>query len=119
MYTELLRKNPSYLRLWMAQAVSLLGDWFTTIALSALVAHYTNGSGVAVSLLLLSRIIPQLAVGPLAGVLVDRLNRKHLLIFSDMLRTGIVLMFLTITGPDRLWLIYILSALQFSLSALF
>jgi MFS family permease len=118
-YLVLLRNYPAYLRLWIAQAVSLLGDWFTTIALSSLVAHYTNGSGIAVSLLLLSRIIPQLAVGPLAGVLVDRLNRKHLLIFSDVLRVGIVLMFLTITGPDKLWLIYLLSALQFSLSALF
>ncbi len=118
-YVGLLRRNPSYFRLWIAQAVSLLGDWFSTIALSALVSRYTNGSGLAVSGLLLARFLPALIVGPFAGVLVDRLNRKRLLIFSDVLRAGIVFSFLFVTRPDLLWLIYLLTVLQFSLSALF
>lgn len=118
-YIQVLRRNPQYLRLWIAQAVSLLGDWFSTIALSTLVARYSNGSGVAVSGLLLARFVPPMLVGPFAGVLIDRMNRKHLLIFSDTLRTVIVLMFLTASSPDRLWLIYVLTILQFSLSALF
>src|SRR5215475_4962809 len=105
-YIKLLRTSPNYLRLWVAQAVSLLGDWFSTIALSTLVARYSNGSGVAVSGLLLARFVPPMLVGPFAGVLIDRMNRKHLLIFSDALRTVIVLMFLLATSPDRLWLIY-------------
>ena len=119
MYTELLRKNPSYLRLWMAQAVSLLGDWFTTIALSTLVARFSNGSGVAVGGLLLARFLPPVLVGPFAGVLIDRLNRKHLLIFSDAVRAVIALLFLFASRPDRLWMIYALTILQAALSALF
>ncbi len=120
-YIQLLRGNPNYTRLWIAQAISLLGDWFSTIALSTLVVLYVNeqDAGLAVSTLLLARFLPPLLVGPFAGVLVDRLNRKGLLIFSDMVRTVIVLMFLLVTSPDRLWLIYVLSFLQFSLSALF
>ncbi len=118
-YIQLLRRNPGYARLWMAQAISLLGDWFSTIALSALVVRYSGGSGLAVSGLLLARFIPPLLVGPFAGVLVDRLNRKYLLIVSDTMRTIIVLMFLLATGPDHLWLIYLLTILQFCFSALF
>ncbi len=118
-YVQLLRHNVNFARLWLAQAISLLGDWFSTIALSTLVSHYTNGSGLAVSALLLARFLPPLIVGPFAGVLVDRLNRKRLLIFSDVLRALIVCSFLLVTDASRLWLIYALTVLQFSLSALF
>ena len=118
-YILVLRRRPGYLRLWIAQAVSLLGDWFTTIALSVLVARYSGGSGLAVSLLLLARFTPPLLVGPMAGVFVDRLNRKALLILSDAVRVVVVLGFLFANGPDRLWLIYVLSIIQFSFSALF
>src|SRR5690348_10489395 len=118
-YLRLLRENPNFARLWIAQAVSLIGDWFSTIALSTIVAHYTNGSGLAVSLLLLARFLPPLIVGPYAGVLVDRLNRKWLLIFSDATRAVIVLAFFLATSPDRLWIIYVMTVLQFCLSALF
>ncbi len=118
-YIQLLRRNPAYARLWMAQAVSLLGDWFSTIALLGLVARYSNSSGVAVSALLVARFLPPLLVGPFAGVLVDRLNRKTLMIVSDIVRVVIVLMFLLVNDASHLWLIYLLTVLQFSLSALF
>lgn len=118
-YVRLLRHSPNFSRLWTAQAISLLGDWFSAIALSALVVAYSHGSGLAVGLLQLTRFMPPLLVGPFAGVLVDRLNRRQLLIISDSLRAVIVLMFLLVTTADRLWLIYVLTILQFCLSALF
>src|SRR5258708_10474583 len=58
-------------------------------------------------------------VGPFAGVLVDRMNRKRLLIFSDVVRVFVVLGFLLAVSADNVWLIYVLSVLQFSFSALF
>jgi MFS family permease len=118
-YAALLRDNPHFARLWYAQIVSLLGDWFNTIVLSALVAAYSDDSGLAISLLLLARFLPPLLVGPAAGVLLDRFDRRRLLIASDLLRTVIVLGFLLADRPDRLWLIYALTVAQFSLSALF
>jgi MFS family permease len=50
-YIGLLRRNPDYARLWLAQAVSLLGDWFSTIALSALITRYSDprALGTAIS----------------------------------------------------------------------
>ncbi|MCB9456751.1 MAG: MFS transporter [Anaerolineaceae bacterium] len=118
-YLRLLQKNPDYTRLWLAQVVSLLGDWFNTIVLSALVANYSGGSGTAVSGFLLARFIPSLIIGPFAGTLIDRFNRKNLLIASDVSRALVVLLLLFATGPDTLWLIYLLTFIQFSLSTVF
>jgi MFS family permease len=119
MYYRLLRRNPRYARLWLAQIVSLVGDWFNLIAVSALVSRYTDGSGIAISGLLLARFLPPLIMGPAIGAIVDRFNRKWLLVISDMLRAIIVLGFLLANTPDRVWLIYLLTVLQFAVSALF
>jgi MFS family permease len=118
-YFQLLRRNPDFARLWIAQVISLLGDWFNVIALSALVSEYSGGSGMAISGLLIARFLPPLVVSPLAGVLIDRFDRKRLLILSDVLRAVIILLLLFATGPDMLWLIYLLTVIQFCLSALF
>src|SRR5258708_9298281 len=93
-YLQLLRRHPAYARLWLAQVVSQMGDWFTTIALATLVARFTNNSGLAVSGLMLARFIPPLLVGPLAGVIIDRLNRQYLLIISDLVRAALAIGFL-------------------------
>lgn len=119
-FGRLLSDNPAYARLWIAQAVSLIGDWFTTIALSALTVQYNKGAvGIAISGLLLARFLPPVIVGSYAGILADRFDRKRLLIFSDFLRIIIVLMFLFVTSAGRLWLLYSLVSIQFMLSALF
>ncbi len=118
-YIRLLRRNPNFARLWYAQAISLLGDWFNTIILSALVARYSDNAGLAVSILLLTRFLPPLLVSPIAGVLLDRFDRRRLLIVSDVARVFIVFGYLFAASPDHIWLIYVLSALQFSFSALF
>jgi MFS family permease len=118
-YFLLLRDNPNFARLWLAQVVSLLGDWFSAIALSALVSKYSNGSGLAVSALLIARFLPPLFVSPFTGVLVDRFNRKHLLILSDVLRVVTALLLLLANDPSLLWLIYLLMVFQSCLSAIF
>jgi len=118
-YLPLLRQNRDFRLLWISQVVSLLGDWFNTIALLALVSIYSNGSGLALSLFLLARVIPPMVIGPIAGVLVDRFNRQKILIYCNVLRTGVILLFLFADSPDKLWLIYLLTFIQFSLSAFF
>lgn len=118
-YIALLRRNPQFARLWAAMLISFIGDWFNTIALAALVSRFTNGSGLAISLFLLARFLPPLLVTPLAGALADRLDRKRLLIISDLLRVAIVLGLLVIQSADQLWLLYVLTMLQFALGAVF
>jgi len=118
-YIKLIRTNSDYTKLWLSGAVSQIGDWFNVIVLLALVSDYTDGSGLAVSLFLLARIVPPLLITPYAGVLADRLNRKSILIITDVLRMITVLMFLLSTGAETLWLIYVLTVAQFSLTAIF
>ena len=120
-YLQLLQRNPAYTRLWLAQAVSLLGDWFNTIVLAALVTSHSpeESRGLAISGLLIARTLPPLLFSPFAGVLVDRFNRKRLLIASDVLRAIVVLGFLLVDSPSELWLIYLLTVIQFALSTVF
>ncbi|MBZ0299268.1 MAG: MFS transporter [Anaerolineae bacterium] len=118
-YTRLLRNHPDFARLWMAQVISLLGDWFLTIVLSAQVAKFSNGSGLAVSLFLLARFLPPLLAGPFTGVLIDRFDRKRLLILSDVSRTVVVLLLLIALRPETLWLVYLLTMIQFLISSIF
>lgn len=111
-FVAVLRSNPAVARLWLAQAVSLVGDWFTLIALSVLVSAETGGSGVAVSGLLLVQILPTVVVGPYAGILVDSFDRKRLLVASDLLRAVIVAALVFAVGPGRLPLLFGLAALH-------
>lgn len=118
-YWRLLNENREFAKLWVAQVISLTGDWFNTVVLSALVAQYTGGSGLAIGLFLMARFLPPLLVSPFAGVLVDRFNRQRLLVWSNWLRALIVPLFLLANTPDMLWLIYAVTIVQFTLSAIF
>ena len=69
--------------------------------------------------LLLARVLPPFLVSPFAGVLVDRFDRKRLLIISDVLRTLVGLSLLFATSADRLWIIYVATIFQFIFSAIF
>jgi len=118
-YARLLRENPEFAKLWIAQVISLTGDWFNTVVLLGLVADYSGGSGVAISIFLVLRVLPPMLVGPFAGVLLDRFNRRNLLIWSNVLRALVVPLFLLADSPDLLWLIYIVTVVQFVLSSIF
>jgi MFS family permease len=117
-YVALLRRNRNYRHLWLAAVISQLGDWFNLVAAASLVAGLTN-SGAAISYLFLARFLPLFFFSPLAGVLADRLNRRHLMILSDLLRTLTVLGFLLVRGSQDVWLFYLLTVTQFALSAVF
>ena len=58
-------------------------------------------------------------VSPIAGVVADRYNRKHILIAADLLRVAVVLAFLLVRDAGHVWLLYTLTALQFAVSGFF
>ena len=117
-YLSFLQLRPRFRALWLAQVISLSGDWFNTIASVIIVNRYT-ASGLAVGGLFIARALPPFLLGPVAGVVADRFDRRNVLVLSDVLRAGIVLCFLLIDGPEDLWLLYALTVLQFSISAFF
>ncbi len=117
-YITLLRHNSNYRNLWLGSVVSYLGDWFNLIASAELITRLTD-SGLAVSTLFLLRFLPLFLFSPVAGVLADRFNRRSIMILTDLLRAATVLSFLLIRSPDQIWLFYVLTFFQFTLSALF
>lgn len=117
-YLALLRRNPNFRNLWLARVVSNLGDWFNLLASAALIANL-SGAGTAISLLFLARFLPLFLMSPFAGLLADRFDRRKLMIATDLLRAITVLSFLFVDRPERIWLLYVLTTLQFVFSAIF
>jgi MFS family permease len=117
-YIELLRRNAPFRRLWYGQVVSQLGDWFDTVALLTLI-HELTGSGTALGALLVAEFLPPTLVSPLAGVVIDRLPRKLVMVFSDIMRALVVLLVLLVNSPDQVWLIYLAVILKMSFTGVF
>ena len=117
-YWELLRGNVNFRRLWAGNVVSLLGDWFNTIALYTLVSRLT-GSPFALGAVFIFKMLPWALASPIAGILVDRYNRRRLMIGSDLLRAVVVLGFLLIDEADEVVWLYGLIALQVVVGAVF
>ena len=117
-YVELLRENRAFRRLWYGQIVSQLGDWFDSIALFALLYRLT-GSGQAVGALLVAQFLPATIVGLWAGVIVDRLPRKLVMIATNVGSALLVLTFLLVREPSQVWIIYVATILKMSLVAFF
>ena len=115
-YLSFLQLRSKFRSLWLAQVISLTGDWFNTIASVIIVNRYAP-SGLALGSLFMARALPPFLLGPVAGVVADRFDRRKVLVLSDVLRAGIVLGFLLVDRPERLWLLYVLTVLQFSVSA--
>jgi len=85
---ELLRSNRSFRLLFVATVGSLLGTWLATIALTVEIKDETN-SGLWVAALLVSLFLPAVVVGFTAGPLVDRLERRRLMVACDLVRAGL------------------------------
>ncbi len=110
-FVQLLRENRNYRYTWLGQVVSEVGDHFNNVAVFSLAVQHDSG-GLAVTGVMLARAIPAIVMGPLAGVALDRMDRKRIMIGSDLIRAVVALGFiLTVTRPGEGSLLYILSAL--------
>jgi MFS family permease len=118
MFWLLLKRNRNYRHLWMGQVVSEVGDHFNTIAVLSLTLALT-GSGMAVGGVMLSRTLPASVAGPLAGVVLDRFDRRKVMIASDLLRGVLALLFIVAAAHRQIWLLYVLSGLLMFASPFF
>jgi len=116
--TDLLRHNRNYRYTWLGQVVSETGDYFNNIAVFSLVMEVT-GSGLVVSGVMLSRAIPAVLAGPVAGVVLDRFDRRHIMLASDLVRAVVALAFILTVHHPSAWLLYALSALLMFASPFF
>ena len=107
-YLELIRTNHAFRRLWSASVISMLGEWFNTIALFLLIFQYTE-SEFFLGLLFTMRMLCFAAFQPFGGLLADRLNRKTIMVWTNIIQVGLALGFLFIDGKNHIVWIYILT----------
>jgi len=117
-FVTLLRDNRNYRNTWIGQVVSEIGDHFNNVAVFSL-AVATTRSGLVVTGLMLSRAIPAMLAGPLAGVTLDRFDRKRVMIASDLIRAVVAAGFILTVKHPNTSLLYLLSALLMLASPFF
>lgn len=117
-FAELLRDNANFRRLWAGTVISFFGDWFNTIALYRLIEQLT-GSPLALGGVFVAKMLPLALASPIAGVLADRLDRRKVMIWTDVLRAALVLGFLLVDRPERVWLLFVLLTAQTTMTAAF
>ena len=104
-YLQLIRENRDFRRLWIAAVISMLGEWFNTIALFFLILEYT-GSEFLLGLLFTVRMAGFAILQPFIGLMADRYNRKMLMVVSNLMQAGFALCFLLVNdSSDIAWMI--------------
>ncbi len=111
-------KNRNFLALWLSQLISKIGDNFAVIAALVLVNELAAKSGLAVVILATALTIPQL-FALASGVFVDRFSRKAVMIVTDLLRAGVILLPLLIQKPGHLYILYLTAFLLVGIGSMF
>lgn len=110
-YWRIVRENRNFRRLWMAQIVSEIGDWFYTLAIYTLLLQLT-GRASSVALALVLQVLPHTFMSATSGVVNDRVSRKRVMISADLARVVIVGSMLLVRSASMVWLIYPLLLLE-------
>jgi Na+/melibiose symporter-like transporter len=108
---RLLRSARDLRLLLTAGLVSMTGDWLLGVGLAYSVYALT-GSTLASAATLLSSFIPQVVVGSVAGVFVDRWDRKRTMVIANLVLAAGLLPLLLVSGAHRIWLVYVVLAAE-------
>ena len=117
-YLEFFFSNPKFRRLWAASVISLLGEWFNTIALFFLILEY-SGSEFLLGILFSVRMALFAISQPFNGLLADRFSRKSLMLWANLLQVGLALSFLLVDGPEDMWWLVTVSGLMMLLHGVY
>jgi MFS family permease len=116
MVTVLRQRN--YALLWIGQLISLIGDWVLNIALPFYVFGLT-GSVSATVAMSMEMTVTRMLFGSLAGVFVDRWDRRKTMIAADLLRASVLLLLLAVHSREWVWLIGLTAFVQSTISQFF
>ncbi|QBD77242.1 MFS transporter [Ktedonosporobacter rubrisoli] len=111
-------RSRNLILLWSGQLISQLGDLIIKIALPFYIYQLTR-SALDTGLMFIVETVPIIFLGSLAGVLVDRWDRRWLMIIVDSLRAVLLLLLLFVHSSALLWLIYLVACLQSCLTLFF
>ena len=110
-------RNRQFRRLWTAQLVSTIGDALTSLAAGIIVYERTQ-SALSVGLILMATAVPTLIFGLIAGVVVDRYDRKKIMIAADILRAMVVVTIPFLLSASIVWL-YVIVMVSASITQFF
>ncbi|HKB27870.1 MAG TPA: MFS transporter [Candidatus Limnocylindrales bacterium] len=113
-----LLRIPEFRKLFVAQAISDIGDGMTFMALLLLVNALTH-STAAIAALSIAVAVPSMLGGIIAGAIADRFDRRRIMIASDTLRAALVLGFVVVGSLERLPILYVVAFVQASIGTLF
>lgn len=117
-YVRLVKTNRTYRRFWLAAFVSMFGEWFNTIALFVIILKYTD-SELLLGILMAVRMGAFALMQPFFGLLADRVNRKKLMIVTNIFQIGLALAFLGVNGPEDMWWMFTVSGIMMALHGLY
>ena len=106
MFSLLRQRNFSLL--WFGGLISYIGDWVLFVALPVYVYTIT-GSVLATGIMFATSMVPSVLLGSVAGVYVDRWDRRQTMIIANLLRAPLLLPLLFVSSPDLVWIVYIVS----------
>ena len=113
-----LLRIPAYRMLWLGQLISEAGDGLTNLSLMLLVNALT-GSTAALAGMAIVLAIPPLTIGLVAGTYVDRIDRRRIMLASDLIRGIVVLGFILVGSTSTLWLLYVFAFVQSAVGTFF
>jgi MFS family permease len=102
--------------LWWGGLVSVAGDWML-MAVLPYVVYVRTGSTIATAGMTVAELVPGILLGSLAGVMVDRWDRRRVLVLSNLMQAVTVLLLLIFAQSGLLWVVYVVAAAQSALSS--
>lgn len=104
---ELLRRR-NFALLWFGGLISFIGDWILFVGLPVYIYQLT-GSVLATGIMFVVGRLPSIALGSVAGVFVDRWDRKRTMVVSNLLVVPLLMPLLLVDAPDKVWIVYLVS----------
>lgn len=104
-------RQRNFALLWFGGLISETGDWLLIIGLPIYV-YLLTGSALQTSALFMVELLPTILLGSVAGVFVDRWDRRRTLVIGNILQGAVLLSLLAVHSPSRLWLVYVVALIE-------
>jgi len=116
MFTLLRQRDFSLL--WFGGLISIMGDWVLGVALPFFV-YQVSGSTIATAVMVAAELLPRLLFGSIAGVFVDRWDRKKVMVIASLSQALVILPLFFVRSAETLWIVYVVSFIQVTLAIFF
>ena len=116
MFTLLRQRD--FALLWFGGLISITGDWVLGVALPFFV-YQLSGSTIATAVMVAAELLPRLLFGSIAGVFVDRWDRKKVMVIASLSQALVILPLFFVRSAETLWIVYVVSFIQVTLAIFF